>query len=183
MRHGRVARRYAGALLQAASDAKVEETVAADLQMVQRTISGSKDLHLLLKSPVIKRESKRTALRTIFEGKVSATTLRFLDLVAEKGREDVLSFIIERFMQLRDVKMGILKMDVTSGAELTTEQQNSLRERFAGLTKKTINMTVSVDKILVGGFLARVGDTVFDGTIKRQLEIMRQRFLDGNGTN
>ncbi len=183
MRHGRVAQRYAEALLGAAAEAGVEEAVSQDLAMVQRAIAGSTDLQLLLKSPVIKQDRKREALKAIFEGRVSATTLVFLDLVTEKGRESALPFIIKRFGELRDVTLGILRMRVTSGTDLSDDQKKALTERFAALTQKTIDMTVDTDPALKGGFLARVGDTVFDGTIKRQLEMMRLRLREGEGTN
>ena len=92
-------------------------------------------------------------------------------------------FIIDRFLELRDERLGVVNVKVTAGAELSAEQQKTLQARFADLTHKTVNMDVNVDASLLGGFLARVGDTVFDGSIKRQLEMMRQRFLQGTGTN
>lgn len=183
MKHGRVAQRYAEALLQAAVDAKVEQEVADDIAALKTTIEGSHDLQLLLKSPVIKKDRKRTALKAIFGGKMNATTLGFLDLVTEKGREDALSFIIDRFIALRNERLGIIEVAVTSGIELTGDQQKALQDRFAHLTQKTVRMDTRVDASLKGGFLARVGDTVFDGSIKRQLEIIRRRFLEGDGTN
>ena len=183
MQQGRVSQRYAEALLVAAIDDASEDAVSADLAGLKALIEASADLRMLLKSPVIKREKKRDIFRSMFDGKVNATTLGFLDLLAEKGRESALPFIIEKFASLRNKRMGVLHLNVTSGTTLSGEQQKALQERFADLTQKTISMDVAVDASLRGGFLARIGDTVFDGTIKRQLEILRRRFLEGTGTN
>lgn len=183
MRQGRVAQRYAEALLRAAIDDKTEEVVTSDLRTLNGLIESSKDLQLLLKSPVIKHEKKRQILKAIFDGSVCGTSMGFLDLLAEKGRESALPFIIDRFFELRNERLGIVRLDVTSGASLSAEQQKTLQDRFAEMMQKTISMEVRVDKTLKGGFLARIGDTVFDGTIKRQLELIRRRFLEGNVTN
>jgi len=183
MQQGRVSQRYAEALLRAAVDDGSEEAVTADFAALKDLIEDSRDFRLLLRSPVIKREKKGEILRSMFGGKVNATTLGFLELLAEKGRESALPFIIDRFTLLRNKRMGILRLDVTAGSSLSDDQKKALQEQFADLTHKTISMDVVVDESLKGGFLARIGDTVFDGTIKRQLEIMRRRFLEGNGTN
>jgi F-type H+-transporting ATPase subunit delta len=183
MREGRVAKRYAEALLRAAADEKTEEIVAKDLESLRASIEASRDLQLLLKSPVIKRDKKKEVLHALFEGNVSGTTLSFLHLVAEKGRESALPSIIQRFMEIRNEKLGILTVDVTAVSDLSTDQMQALKDRFAALTKKTILMNLSFDAALKGGFRARVGDTVFDGSIQRQLEIMRQRFFEADGSN
>ncbi len=183
MTQGRVAQRYAEALLAAALESKTEKAVAEDVASVKRTIEGSRELRVLLKSPVIKREVKAQALNALFKGKVSETMLSFLGLIAEKGRESALEQMIERFIELNDERLGILTVRVSSGAELSEQQRKTIQERFAGLTGKTVTMDVAVDAGLRGGFLAQLGDTVYDGSIKRQLEIMREHFLEGNGTN
>jgi len=183
MKHSRVAQRYAQAWLQASVEAKEEETVAKDLEFVRNTVNDSNDLRMLLKSPVIKQDKKRDVLKAVFEGKISGMTLGFLDLVAEKGREPALTEILTRFFELRHERLGLLHVSVTAGTDLSGDQQSALQKRFADLTKKTITMDVTVDRSLRGGFLARVGDTVFDGSIRRQLEIMRQRLLKGDGSN
>jgi F-type H+-transporting ATPase subunit delta len=183
MRQGRVAQRYAGALLSASVEGNVEKQVAADVETVKRTIAGSRDLQLLLKSPVIRSDKKQEVLRAVFSHSVGPVMLSFLELVAEKGRESALPDITEWFERLRNERLGNLALRVTSATDLSSQQMGLLKKRFEEITKKNILLTTNVDASLKGGFLARVGDTVFDGTIKRQLEIMRQRFLEGNGVN
>jgi F-type H+-transporting ATPase subunit delta len=176
----RVARRYAQALLDAAAGAQREERVAADLDMLHALIQGSAELRMLLKSPVVKREKKRQALRAAFEGRVEPLTLEFIGLLAEKGREQALPQVVEAFRRLRNERLGIVSLDVTSATPLSPEQSDAIRRRFEQLTKKTVTMAVAVDAALKGGFAARLGDTVYDGSIRRQLELLRERFAAGD---
>jgi F-type H+-transporting ATPase subunit delta len=155
------------------------DRVVSDLELLQRTIRESKDFLVFLKSPVIKKEKKREILTTLFRQTISDLTLQFILLLCEKGREDILPQIIHQFFVLRDERLGIVGVDVRAAVELTPDQRNLLRERFEGITKKTVRLTFSLDKLLKGGFIARVGDTVFDGSIRHQLERMRAQFVEG----
>lgn len=180
MRLSRVARRYAQALLDAAAGAQREERVAADLDMLHALIQGSPELRMLLKSPVVKREKKQQALRAAFQGRVEPLTLEFIGLLAEKGREQALPQVVEAFRRLRNERLGIVALDVTTATPLSPEQSDAIRRRFEQLTKKTVTMAVAVDAALKGGFAARLGDTVYDGSIRRQLELLRERFAAGD---
>lgn len=179
----RVARRYAQALLDASAEAKREAQVSQDLDTLSALIRGSNELRLLLKSPVVKREKKQEALRAVFEGRVEPLTLEFIGLLAEKGREQALPLVVEEFRRLRNERLGVVSLDVTSATPLSKEQTEAIRLRFAELTNKTVNVAVAVDASLKGGFSARLGDTVYDGSIRRQLELLRLRFAAGEGAN
>jgi F-type H+-transporting ATPase subunit delta len=183
MSRGRVAHRYAEALLLSAVEDKKEDEVAADVESVKRSIMASRELSLLLNSPIIKSDVKKRALRAIFEGKVGGLMLEFLSIVTEKGRESLVPLIVDRFDQLRNERLGIVTIEVSAANDLSRQQTSSLRTRFEAITRKTVTISFSVNKALKGGFLARVGDTVFDGSVRRQLERLRLRFLEGNGTN
>ena len=70
-----------------------------------------------------------------------------------------------------------------AATELTKDQQQTIVKRFEGITRKKIRVAFSIDKQLKGGFVARVGDTVYDGSVRRQLELLRERFAEGVGRN
>jgi F-type H+-transporting ATPase subunit delta len=101
-----------------------------------------------------------------------------LSLLIEKDREDVLPSIIEAFFQLQDEMLGIVHVRVTTAAELSQQQTEQLKQRFEAYSKKKVFIDQSVDKQLIGGFIARIGDTVFDGSVKQQLELLRERFAE-----
>jgi F-type H+-transporting ATPase subunit delta len=178
MSQSRIAHRYAEALMAAAGDGNVLDEVTKDVGAVQSLIAESQEFRLFLHSPVIKREKKEVLLKEIFEKKVTTLMLDFLQLLAQKGRESVLSEIIEEYFKLNDERLGIVNVRLSAAVELTKEQNDSLVKYFESATQKKIQIHAELDKNLIGGFTARVGDTVFDGSVRRQLELLRQRFVE-----
>lgn len=179
----RVARRYAEAALELAEEQKQGERLAVDLDVVWKVMKESREFIALLKSPVISKDKKRALLAEIFRSKLSGFTFNFLNLIVDKGREDVLDDIIKEYYKLRDDRLGIVTLDVRAANDLTKDQQQTIVKRFEGITQKKIRVAFSIDKQLKGGFVARVGDTVYDGSVRRQLELLRERFAEGVGRN
>jgi F-type H+-transporting ATPase subunit delta len=179
----RVARRYAQAALELAEEQKQGERLAGDLEMVLKAVKESPEFLALLKSPVISKEKKRTVLREVFKSRIGDLSFRFLNMIVEKGREDVLADIISEYFRLRDDRLGIVTLDVRAATELSKSQQQTIVQRFEEMTQKKIRVTFSIDKQLKGGFVARIGDTVYDGSVRRQLELLRERFAEGVGRN
>ena len=179
----RVARRYAEAALELAEEQKQGERLAVDLEVVWKVMKESREFVALLKSPVISKDKKRALLAEIFQSKLSVFTFNFLNLIVDKGREDVLDDIIKEYYKLRDDRLGIVTLEVRAATELTKDQQQTIVTRFEGITLKKIRVAFSIDKQLKGGFVARVGDTVYDGSVRRQLELLRERFTEGVGRN
>ena len=179
MANVRVAHRYAEALMGAAEEQKIVERIAEDLKLLQTTIKESKEFLVFLKSPVISKEKKKEVNNELFGKKLHSATMLFMSLLAEKSREDILPVIIQEFFHLRDEMLGIVTVEVKAATELEKEQNVELQKRFEGYSKKKVRITYSLDRQLKGGFVARIGDTVFDGSIKRQLELLRDQFAEG----
>ena len=174
----RIANRYAEALLSTAEELHILKNVSDDLTIIQRIIKESREFQLFLKSPVIKKEKKQEVLKATFGSSVQSLTLKFLSLLIEKGREDALLSIIEAFFQLQDEMLGIVHVDVKTAVELSQQQTAQLKQRFEAYSKKKVLIDQSIDKQLIGGFIARIGDTVFDGSVKQQLKLLRMRFAE-----
>ena len=179
----RVARRYAEAAIELAEDQKQGERLAGDLELILMAMKESVDLQRFLKSPVISKEKKRTVLAALFKAKVGTLAFDFLNLLVEKGREDVLDSILVEYFKMRDDQLGIMTLELRAAVDLTSDQQKTIAKRFEDMTRKKIRVVFSVDKQLKGGFVARVGDTVYDGSVSRQLELLRNRFAEGTGRN
>lgn len=175
----RVARRYAEALLDLAEEQKELDRAGADLQVIQRAAQGSHELVLFLKSPVINKDKKRTIFAQLFKPRASTLTMNFLGLLIERGREDILLEIIDQFSALRDERQGIVHVEVKAATELTDGQTKQLQKRLESYTKKKVRFSFRMAKQLKGGFVAKVGDTVFDGSVQRQLELMKECFVQG----
>ena len=178
MENLRIANRYAEALMTTAEELQILKKVSDDLTVIQRIIKESHEFQLFLKSPVIKKEKKQAVFKATFGSSVQSLTLQFLSLLIEKDREDALPSVIEAFFRLQDERLGIIHVRVKTAAELSPQQTVQLKQRFEAYSKKKVYIDLSLDKQLIGGFIARIGDTVFDGSVKQQLELLRKRFAE-----
>jgi F-type H+-transporting ATPase subunit delta len=174
----RVARRYAEAMVELAEQQHAVDMVANDLEMMRGAIEGSAEFRLFLKSPIIGKARKMEVLKILFGGKIGETVFLFIGLLTEKGREDILLDIINQFFAIRNERQGILDADVRTSVDFSKDQTSQLQSSLESYSKKKVRIKFSVDKQLRGGFVARLGDTVFDGSIKRQLELLRERFVE-----
>jgi F-type H+-transporting ATPase subunit delta len=179
MTHYRVARRYAAALMAAAQQAKVADAVTQDLVMVEQTLRDSRELRLLIASPIVRQSKKAGAFKALFASRVSPQTMTFINLLIAKQREEILRDTIEQYMKLRDIQMGIVTIRVVSAVELTKKQEDALRAQLERLTGKKVRLHASLDPGIKGGLLIRIGDTVLDASVKRQLEVLGERFARG----
>jgi F-type H+-transporting ATPase subunit delta len=82
-------------------------------------------------------------------------------------------------LELRDEYLGIASVEVTAAIGFTTEQKSSLQERLEKILNKKVRLNFKTEKDLVGGFIAKVGDTLYDASIRHQLELLRKQFLTG----
>jgi len=183
MTNERVARRYAEALVELAEERKNLSAMLKDLELLQGWIKGSRELLLFLKSPIINKPKKREVFLTIFADKLQKSTIESISIIALKGREGLLPDIIQQFFSICDERQGIIRVDVKTASEFSGQQTSVLRTKLEHYTGKNVQLAFGLDKQLIGGFVARVGDTVYDGSIKRQLELLRRRFGEGNGMN
>ena len=179
MKNVRVARRYAGALMEAAEAANAVEATAADLETIAAVLRGSRELRLLTVSPVVRPAKKAEVFRAVFASRVGRGTMDFVDLVIAKQREAHLAEIAEQFGLLRDEKMGIVNVDVTSALEITPAQQKDIGTTMERATKKKVRIRLIVDRAIRAGLVVRIGDTVLDASVRRQLELLKARFLEG----
>lgn len=175
MSRTRAATRYAAALLGVAVERNALDAVGNDLDFLERTIKASPDLAAFLRSPVISKERKKRALRELLAGRVTDTTVAFVLLLAAKDREGHLPDIIAQFRRLRDERLGIVNVTARSAAEFTPEQRTRLGERLERATGRKVRLSVERDPSLIAGFTVQYEDTVWDASVRRQLELLRDR--------
>lgn len=179
MTDSKVSLRYATSLLDMAEDKKNLETVSKDMEVVKNAIESSDDFQNLLESPVVKPNVKSSILNEIFKTKIDDESLKFLNFVFDKNRENFLFDIVNKFLELRDEKLGIVNVDVKTAFEFSDDQKNQLKTKLEKLLNKKINFKFNIDKNIVGGFIAKAGDTVYDASISHQLDLLKKQFLKG----
>ena len=180
MAETKVSTRYANSLLDMSSEKNNLDEISIDMELVHSAIHSSRELKNILDSPIVKSEIKKSVLSEIFKNKISNDSLGFIKFVVDKNREDILDSIIEKFLELRDEKLGLVRVEVRTSFDFTDEQKEKLRKRLESILNKKAHLKFIVDNTIVGGFIAKVGDTVYDASIKHQLELLRKEFLHGS---
>ncbi len=179
MKNTRAAYRYALAILGVAEESKQLDAVSTDFDFMDGVIQSSREFQLFLKSPVITTEKKKVVLGEIFKDKVSQITNLFIQLCATKGREDILPEIIQQFKKLRDSRLGLLKAEVRIATQMSNEQQQLLIEQLNKRTGKSVRLDIKQDPSILGGFTVQYEDTVLDGSVRHQLEVLAGHFASG----
>lgn len=176
----KVANRYADSFLANVIEKEVIVEVTSDVELIINSINSSEELQRFLSSPIIKTELKKSIIKEIFADKISSHTLKFLEFVVDKKREDVLLQILEKFVELKDDYLGIVRLNVQSAFELSEELKEVLLKKFESIFKKKVEANFSKDSNLIGGFVVRYRDTVYDASIKHQLEKLKQNLISGS---
>ncbi len=179
----RVATRYASALMKLTNEQKKSDAVAEDLMTVKNALQASRELRNVFASPVIPKEKKKAILRDVFKKKASELVLGYLEHIIDKGRENVLGEILTQYFIQRDEQLGIVRVSVKTSVEFSSKQEKDLEKQLEAMTKKKIEIAFNLDASIKGGFIARVGDTVLDGSVKRQLEILKIKLKQGSFNN
>jgi F-type H+-transporting ATPase subunit delta len=169
-----VSRRYATALVEAAAAASTLETVAAHLEAFSGAFESDAELSGALTSPVFTVAQRREMLGKVLDSiQVEPLLRRFLDLLAERDRLDEVPAVSRAVRKMADARAGRMRARVEAAAPLTEDAAESLRRALEKRTGKKIEMEIVVDPSLLGGVRASIGSTVLDGTLRSQLERLR----------
>ncbi|RPI15639.1 MAG: ATP synthase F1 subunit delta [Ignavibacteriae bacterium] len=179
----KVARRYTLALHAISEERTVTDLVKSDVSLFKKAIEDSRELKTFLHSPVINARKKKAVLEQLFGDKVNELTLKFILILADKGRESYLYDISVDFLNLVNEKRGIVTANIRTAIELTESEKKNLESKLKEYTGKQINAHFTIDKSIKGGFVAQVHDTIIDASIKRQLEMLYEHFKQGSFTN
>ncbi|MEX1211549.1 MAG: ATP synthase F1 subunit delta [Balneolaceae bacterium] len=175
---GKAARRYARAFLKVSLDEGKLEVIHTDLQTVQNVLVNSRDLAASLKSPVIRLDVKREVVQQVFSDSVDPLTRRFLDFVIEKRRANLLSDIVDGFLEAYKAHIGIQDVLVASAVELEDETHNRLSTILEQQLKGTVAIESRTDSSLLGGMSVQIGDTIIDGTVRHKLNRLATSFKE-----
>jgi F-type H+-transporting ATPase subunit delta len=174
-----VATRYANALadvVTAAGSALRPETALAELRAFESVIGQSHELQLAFDTPAI-TGSRKKAVVARFVGilKLSPITRNLLFVLIDRRRMSLLSQIVRAFQSALDRHMGVVSAEIASAGEMNEAQRAALAAELEKLTGKRIRMTFAVDDSLIGGAVAKVGATVYDGSVRGSLESLQRR--------
>lgn len=176
MQDTKAAIRYAKALIGLSAEKGQLDAVLADMTRIHGAVSSSRDLQVVLQSPVITADRKLTALNTIFGNSLSELTSLFLSLLLKNGREDVLGDISKQYIEQYKALKGITTVKVTSATALTEDLRKRILDILAKEVPGKVELETSVNPELVGGFVLNIGDRQLDTSIRSRFNALRQEF-------
>jgi F-type H+-transporting ATPase subunit delta len=171
-----VASRYAKSLIDLAVEKKQLEEVRKDMQVISSLCASNPDFVLLLQSPVIKTDKKLAVFKNLFEGKLSKTTVAFLNLIASKRREGYIRDIANEFDLQYKIHKNITTAEVKTAIPLDSKLKKQMLELVQKSVKGDIELVEKVDPALIGGFVLTINDTQIDQSVKRKLNDLRKTF-------
>ncbi len=176
MSGSRAAVRYAKAVLNFALEQNKEVEVNSDMLLVAETIDESKDLQLLLSSPVLKTDIKRAALKEVFSNKISSLSIGLLDLLVDNKRLPILSDVAKAYTVIFDKLKGIEVAKVTSAVPLTEALNKQVLAKVKEITGKEATIENIINPDIIGGFILRIGDVQYDASISNKLQVLKRQF-------
>jgi F-type H+-transporting ATPase subunit delta len=169
-----VARRYARALLSLGLEEGRHEQLGDELAAVLRALNQSRELGFMLQNPGYSQEQRKNAVDALATAlHLSPILINFLRLLVERQRIGDLPLIARSYGALLDAKVGRVRATVTAAQPLAAEDVQKLREAIARMTGHSIVLEAKTDPRILGGVVAQVGATQYDGSLKTQLEKLR----------
>jgi F-type H+-transporting ATPase subunit delta len=174
----RVARVYAEALLNAADKQGQSDEVVETLDSLIRDLFHAEpQLEVFLSSSAIGRERKAQVINGVFENKASVLFVDFLKVLNEHERLILLRPILAAAKELADERAKRIRVQVRSAVPLMSDQENRLRQQLRETLKLDPVMQTAVDPELLGGVVVRVGDWLYDASVRARLESIRNQLI------
>jgi F-type H+-transporting ATPase subunit delta len=173
-----IVNRYANALADVivAPDSGISPADAvAQLRLFDASASAAPELQLVLASPAVSTARKRTVIRAIASSLgLSRIVTNFLLVLSDRRRWAALHEVIEALDAVLDDHLGYERAEVRTAYRLTDRQIEEISRELARIAGRQVRLTIWIDPQLIGGVTARVGSTVYDGSVRGSLDKMRQ---------
>ena len=171
-----LAKRYAKAAFDLAVEMNIMEQVKTDMILVLDTCNKSKDLRLLLKSPVIHTNKKLLIINKIFEDHVEKLTRKFLDLIIKQKRESYIMEIARQFIELYKEYKNITTTYLRTPVKISDDIRKKVISLMEEHTQGEIELITEIDEDLIGGFVLDFDDKQFDASLQTSINKLRKEF-------
>jgi F-type H+-transporting ATPase subunit delta len=173
-----IANRYARALADVVAAGGDYRKVLAELEDFEKAYRESPELREVFASPAISLPDKMKVLEAIGQrlGE-SPVTLNFLRVLLANYRMPLLEEAVQAYRKITNDREGIVQVAITSASELSESERESVAARFRQLTGKQVELDFRIDSRLLGGMMAQIGSTVYDGTVRGSLERIREQLM------
>jgi len=169
-----LAKRYAQALVEIGEEQNALDGYGRDLTALTELVAESKDFREVLINPVFPKEDKKKIANSILEKLgTDRMVINFINLLIDRKRIDQLEGIEKAYHQRVDEIRGITRGEVASASPLDDAELDRIRQALSDISGKDVRLSARVDPSLIGGLVAKVGDKVFDGSIRSQLNELK----------
>ena len=171
-----VARRYASALADVVLERGEAREVQEELLAWEKMFQASPMLQEVFRNPTIALDKKRGVLNKLLErAKPRPTTANFLKVLLQNQRITDLGEINKKFAELLDVRAGMVAAIVTTARSVPENAQQQLHAKLLSLTGKKVRINFKTDPELIGGLVTRIGSTVYDGSVRNHLQLIKEK--------
>ena len=168
--------RYAKAFLDLSVEQENLDSSYRDMVALRSICIQSKDLALLLKSPIVKIDVKLRVFRLIFSNNFSELSMNFLNIIIKKRRESLISEIAQSFINLYKKLNNIDTAIITTAVPISEDLRHSLLNYINDQGNRQIELREVINKDIIGGAIIRIGDKELDSSISTEISELRQTF-------
>ena len=173
-----VARRYATALADVVIASGEAREVHDELSAWERMMQDNSTLLEIFRNPTIPYDQKQNVLRALIaRAKLRPTSANFLQVLLKNQRLAELGEVNKRFALVLDERAGAMSADITSARPVPAASQEALRSTLASMTGKKVRLSFKTDEELIGGIVTRIGSTIYDGSVRNQLERVKTQLI------
>ena len=173
-----VARRYAAALADVVVKSGETEAVRNELAQFVGVMTENPQLAEIFRNPAVPYDNKNNLLETLIaRTRPVKTTANFLRVLQRNHRFADLPAVYERFNTVLEERAGLVTAQVTTAEPLAAAQQTALAARLQQITGKRVNLNFKIDPEIIGGVVTRIGSTVYDGSVKNQLQQLKEKMI------
>jgi F-type H+-transporting ATPase subunit delta len=171
-----VARRYAVALADVVIVKGEARQVQEELSAWEMMMQANEPLLEVFRNPTVPYEQKRKVLTALSaRARVRPTTANFLQVLLQNQRLGDLSEVNKRFAQVLDERSGVVSAEVTTARPVPESSQQALRAKLSAMTGKDVRLSFKTDEELIGGMVTRIGSTIYDGSVRSQLQLAKEK--------
>ena len=167
----KIAAPYSRALFDFSVEKNIMHQITADFQNLEIFLNETAELTEYLNNPIVSRDAKREILTKTLESEVNTDTFKFLMVLVNRDRINLLQTVIGNYLELVYQTASIKTIEVLTAVPFTNSQKNTLIQKLKELTNaREIRLIINVDSSLIGGFLIKTQSKVIDFSIKNQLQ-------------
>ena len=173
-------KRFAKALIEVGKEEGAWDRYGKELRTVIAVFRGNPELEKALLNPMYKLEERKALMDSVAASTgLSAHVAKFLDILVETRNIRFIEDIAEAYSRFEDAIAGRIRATVESPAELSQALAEEIRTKLSATTAQEVILTCKYNPELLGGLVLRIDNTILDGSLKTQLELMKEKILEG----